>query len=204
MYCLGNVIGIGPNPRECLNLIIENNINLVLGNHELYYVRGTSIDDEMSDGEKKHQKWISEKLNNKHKEFLNKCLLVANEKIGKINLSFQHFLLNSNKEAPYPFADLKIINNGKLNESIKLLESDITFIGHEHKAFEFDKNDKKIIDVGSSGCTKIKNTFYTILSIDNGEINVEKKSIIYNRGEFEINFKEIKYPEKEIINKIFF
>ena len=28
VYCLGDVIGIGPNPKECLDLIINNNIKI--------------------------------------------------------------------------------------------------------------------------------------------------------------------------------
>lgn len=36
IICLGDTIGIGPNSKECLDLIIENNITMILGNHELY------------------------------------------------------------------------------------------------------------------------------------------------------------------------
>jgi len=34
VYCLGDVIGYGPNPRECLDLIIEKTQWCVLGNHD--------------------------------------------------------------------------------------------------------------------------------------------------------------------------
>jgi predicted phosphodiesterase len=34
IYCLGDVIGYGPNPRECLDLIIEKTKWCVLGNHD--------------------------------------------------------------------------------------------------------------------------------------------------------------------------
>jgi len=34
IYCLGDVIGYGPNPRECLDLIIEKAKWCVLGNHD--------------------------------------------------------------------------------------------------------------------------------------------------------------------------
>ncbi|MHC4060850.1 MAG: metallophosphoesterase family protein [Planctomycetota bacterium] len=34
IYCLGDVIGYGPNPRECLDLIIERTKWCVLGNHD--------------------------------------------------------------------------------------------------------------------------------------------------------------------------
>src|SRR5512147_3013795 len=34
IYCLGDVIGYGPNPRECLDLVIEKTKLCVLGNHD--------------------------------------------------------------------------------------------------------------------------------------------------------------------------
>lgn len=52
VYCLGDVIGIGPNPKECLDIIIKNNINMVLGNHELYFLKGTNIDKSIEEDEK--------------------------------------------------------------------------------------------------------------------------------------------------------
>jgi diadenosine tetraphosphatase ApaH/serine/threonine PP2A family protein phosphatase len=34
IYCLGDVIGYGPNPRECIDLVIENCSVTLLGNHD--------------------------------------------------------------------------------------------------------------------------------------------------------------------------
>ena len=34
IYCLGDVIGYGPNPRECLDLVIQKTKWCVLGNHD--------------------------------------------------------------------------------------------------------------------------------------------------------------------------
>jgi predicted phosphodiesterase len=34
IYCLGDVVGYGPNPKECLDLIIEKTRWCVLGNHD--------------------------------------------------------------------------------------------------------------------------------------------------------------------------
>ncbi len=34
IYCLGDVIGYGPNPKECLDLVIERTKWCVLGNHD--------------------------------------------------------------------------------------------------------------------------------------------------------------------------
>jgi predicted phosphodiesterase len=34
IYCLGDVIGYGPNPRECIDLVMENCQMVLLGNHD--------------------------------------------------------------------------------------------------------------------------------------------------------------------------
>ena len=34
IYCLGDIIGYGPNPRECIDLVIENTQMCLLGNHD--------------------------------------------------------------------------------------------------------------------------------------------------------------------------
>jgi len=34
IYCLGDVVGYGPNPKECLDLVIEKTEACVLGNHD--------------------------------------------------------------------------------------------------------------------------------------------------------------------------
>ena len=34
VYCLGDMVGYGPNPRECLDLLIERCKVVILGNHD--------------------------------------------------------------------------------------------------------------------------------------------------------------------------
>lgn len=58
IICLGDVIGIGPNLKEFMDLIINNKVKMVLGNHELYFLKGTGIDDKMGENEIKHQNWV--------------------------------------------------------------------------------------------------------------------------------------------------
>ena len=83
-----------------------------------------------------------------------------------------------------------------------VLSSNITFIGHEHKSFDKYILDKRLIDVGSSGCVKNDITFYTIL--DTNKMEISKKFIKFDREAFVNSFKNIEYPEKEEIGKIFF
>ncbi|HET7040601.1 MAG TPA: metallophosphoesterase family protein, partial [Gemmatimonadales bacterium] len=34
VYCLGDVVGYGPNPRECIDLVMEHCTFCLLGNHD--------------------------------------------------------------------------------------------------------------------------------------------------------------------------
>lgn len=87
IICLGDVIGIGPNPKECLEVIMNNKIQMILGNHELYYLYGTKIDSKMEKGEIDHHNWIKEQLNEKYYNYLNKQPL----KIEFNDMLFEHF-----------------------------------------------------------------------------------------------------------------
>ena len=38
VICLGDIVGVGPNPKECLDLIMDSKIKMVKGNHEIYQI----------------------------------------------------------------------------------------------------------------------------------------------------------------------
>lgn len=96
------------------------------------------------------------------------------------------------------------MSTSEINGIIEKEKSDLIFIGHEHRVFEINHNNKKVFDVGSSGCTADNKTHYFIVNINDGKYNIEKKELLYNRDKFEKIFLESDYPEKELIGEIFF
>jgi len=198
IICLGDIIGIGPNPKECMDIIIDNNIKTVLGNHELYYLKGTDI-DEMGEGEIKHQNWVKEQITDKQKEYLEKCNMTIKKEYNGKKILFEHFLIDYNSQKQYPFYDLSIIKEDSINNIVKSLDYDLIFIGHEHNKFSIDN---KLYDIGSSGCTKDNKTKYTILDTDT--LNVETRVITYDRDRFEKSLRENDYPDRNLIAKWFF
>ena len=203
VYFLGDVLSKGPNPKECLELIMENNIDMLLGNHELYFLYGVEIDNLISDIEKEHQSWIWSQLDDRHRDYLMKCELEKYLDVDGIKFSFRHFLCkDKNKKNPFYLID--VLNTNNINDIIDAHEEDVLFIGHEHRTFEIRHGDKRLIDVGSSGCLNKDKTYYMILNIVDGEYTLEKKEISYDREKFEKTFFESDYPEKDIIAHIFF
>lgn len=54
IICLGDTINLTVDSKKCLDLLIDNNIDMVLRNHELYCIKGTQIDISITEEEKKH------------------------------------------------------------------------------------------------------------------------------------------------------
>ena len=203
IICLGDIIGIGPKPKETLELILNNNIDIVLGNHDLYYIKGIEIDNQITEeNEIKHHNWVHDCIKDIPKEKLNYPLSKEID-INNKKLLFQHYMLSKDTSIdPYPFERISIRNIKDIEDYCKTMDCDYMFIGHEHNAFEVNENNKHIICVGSSGCVKTNKTFYTIIDIDNNNLNITKKEIDFDRDGFINDIKSYKYPDQEFIAKV--
>ena len=203
IICLGDIIGIGPKSKETLELVLNSNIDIVLGNHDLYYTKGLEIDDDIT-GEKEieHHHWVHDCISDIPKEKLDYPLTKEIDINGK-KLLFQHYMLSKDTSIdPYPFDTVSIKNMDAIEEYCKTMNCDYLFVGHEHRGFEVHKNNKHIICIGSSGCTKTNKTFYTIIHIDNSDIKITKKEIDFDRDGFINDIKSYKYPDQEFIAKV--
>ena len=61
IICLGDLIGIGPNGNEVINIVKKiNNFSCVLGNHDRYLLYG--FDNPYSCTQKDHQEWIRNQI----------------------------------------------------------------------------------------------------------------------------------------------
>ena len=202
IVCLGDVIGIGPNPRECLSNILNNNIKMVLGNHERYYLNGTHNESKMSEMEKKHHEWVLEEIGEIYKVYLSKLpvdltIMVNDKKIG-----FMHYPFDKIMDDFYSPKDLTEDNVKRL---FRNYNNQFTFFGHSHtNQFYKDNNDFIYVNVESVGCTKDNITYYTILEYDGKNYNIYKRKCIYDRKKFEQKLKDINYPDKDFLVKTFF
>lgn len=199
IICLGDVIGIGPNSSECIDLLIDNDVRNVLGNHDLYFLKGTDIDDEMTIDRKKHYEWVTNQIGIKEKEYLEKCVMKIEKEFNGKKILFEHFLIDYNSKDQYPFYGLDIIDNGEIHNIISNLDYDLILIGHEHDKFSIDN---KLIDIGSSGCVKDDTTFYTVLDTDT--LKLDTKYIKFDRTSFEKKVIDSDYPYKDRLVKEFF
>lgn len=220
IICLGDTIGIGPNSKECINSLIRNNINMVLGNHELYALNGLKYYPEIKGDELLHHQWIKEQLKEKQINYLKKCPLYftteikyENEKLNQ-KIIYSHYLLNN-------LIMLKPFEKNNLKDDINLWKkfndpNRTYIIGHLHKSFNENEVEgisgdyiedldelTNIMVLDSAGCTTSNETSYMLIEIGKSR-SFKIKKVKYNRKKFIEKLNNIDYPDKKNIMKYFY
>ncbi len=183
VYCLGDVVGYGPNPNECIDLIANKCKKSIIGNHDHAALGLTSI-EYFNDFAKLSTYWTTNQLNNKSKDFL-------------LSLDFQfgttdYFLVHSSPSDPKMWNYILSADDAK-NE-FRYFEQKICFIGHSHYPIIFskrglfrkrqvllDESNKYIVNVGSTGQPRDGDSRACFCLYD-----LEQKVIEYVRIEYDI------------------
>lgn len=173
IYCTGDLVGYGTRSNEVIELILNEQIPTVRGNHD----QAIAFFDENVEKEKNRavRKWIFENLKKENLTFLqnlpNNIVLEANFK----KILFVHGTNSSNKEYLYEndFEKQQYIANE--------ISEDIIVFGHTHNIYDKKVSDKLFVNVGSVGRMKDgdNRASYTILTI-NDDILIENVRIDYN------------------------
>ncbi|MBW7888691.1 MAG: metallophosphoesterase family protein [Bacteroidetes bacterium] len=149
IICLGDLVGYGPNPNECVELLTERNIPAVMGNHD-YAVNNFSGRKYFNSLALTAIRWTDAALTNENKSFLN-ALPFTMDLLGQ---TFVHASPLQPEAFHYIFS---------LNEAVKnfhAFSTPICFIGHTHSPGIFCEDlvtktvshgKKFIVNVGSIG-----------------------------------------------------
>jgi predicted phosphodiesterase len=202
IYCLGDIIGYGPNPRECIDLVMEMNV-CILGNHD----QGALFDPEgFNSGAERAIFWTREQLespkgnpsdNAKRWDFLGE--LPRNKREN--GYLFVHGSAR-NPLNEYVFPE-DIYNQRKMEKIFSLIEQHC-FQGHTHVPGVFTQGlnffspeeisyqyrltvEKTMVNVGSVGQPRDGNprACYVVLEDDL------------------VKFRRVEYPFEETIKKIY-
>ncbi len=161
--CLGDIVGYGANPKECLQLVMEYESMVIAGNHD-YAVAGKLNIDFFNPYAKEAVLWTRSQLSEKEREYLAGLDLM--QKIEN-TLTIVHGTLNF----PEMFDYIQTSYDAHL--SLELLETPVCFLGHSHVPVAFfqgptvtfsmeeeifiDKNSKTLVNVGSVGQPRDEN-----------------------------------------------
>ncbi len=147
IYFLGDFVGYYYHPREVYKILIENNVSMILGNHEhilFDIIKGQIQLSEINKLYGSGHKIALEQFTLKEIAELNLLPNNLEEKIEGISLSFNHGSPFDNNCYIYPDAPIELLNRCDTMASY-------TFIGHTHYPFVTKLASTILINVGSVG-----------------------------------------------------
>ncbi len=185
---LGDVVGYGPNPKECLAFVKEISFMSVLGNHDYAMINKeeASFFNEIA---KQTALWTLNKLSNDDITYLESLPLVA--------VFDNRYFVHSSPKSPASWHYILSIKDAK--DIFDMIMHNIIFVGHTHypiyfrshdnevKAFEITEQEKIIIDrkgkyifnVGSIGQSRDGDNRLSFVLFD-----TEQNYIMYYRLEY--------------------
>jgi len=149
VYCLGDTVGYGPFPNECVDLVRERCAQVLKGNHDSGLVGETPLEDFNQHGLKAIV-WSQKQVTRENQEYLRGLPFTAVEN----SLTLAH-------SSPFsPEAWTYILSMRAAKENFAAFSTNLCFIGHTHVPVivgedssinKFKKNGRFIINVGSVG-----------------------------------------------------
>lgn len=201
---LGDAIGIGPFPAECVELLhAMPNMRFVRGNHDDWFVRGlpTPQPKWMGDGELAHQQWTHGQLTATHKALMAEWPFVLTLNCADTAIACQHYGLDETGEQ---FAS--IIKNPSPNELDALFglrDVDIVCYGHHHPFLDV-QGVARYINPGALGCSYEPEARFTTITCTQGEYVVDHHRVRYDAESLFAAFEQRQVPDRELIQKAFF
>ena len=152
---LGDVVSIGPQSRECLDLLLaRKDITCLLGNHDRDFVLNQSQLRYMSHVPAEHKQQVFATLTDEHRRRVGQFPLFTERNCGGSKLLFCHYAF---KQEPfsidrYPFQPIVIPPSAEaFDEIFEGVDCDAVFFGHKHEPCDI-VGARLYVDVGSVGC----------------------------------------------------
>jgi predicted phosphodiesterase len=144
LICLGDIIGYGPDPEPCIELVFKNADHIILGNHEEALINLSQIKN-FTRYAKEAINWTFDRVRASHIKMFKELKITYK----KEDLLFVHSTPDSPELWEY-------INSYRTARSyLQRLSESICFIGHSHVAGIYTKDNDKIISRNSSAIINV-------------------------------------------------
>lgn len=210
IYCLGDMIGIGPDSNEVLDMLFSrDNAAMITGNHDeaiLALVKGEKHPESHIHA-KGHHEWIADRLDQSFIPALDQLPRIIKREIEQHSILFCHYQFRPGRESHHisedPFSSV-------VNPSLENLETlffnrkeQAIFFGHHHPIHYF-KNDRTLfVNPGSLGCTDEPAALFAIVEVNSKGFDVLFKKAAYDNSRFLLSYEKLKVPDRDFILKAF-
>ncbi|WP_282942413.1 metallophosphoesterase family protein [Paenibacillus sp. RC67] len=201
IYCIGDMVGIGHETNEVLELLFtRNDISFVIGNHEeafLNIIHGEAAGT--SSEERRHHQWLVSRMDKSYilkLMELPKSLTVEIE--GKQLLLLHYHLTHDNTFLPIDSEP----SGEKLEKLYPNTPANVICFGHHHPVHFFETNNRLFLNPGSLGCNHKPLARYAVLHIAE-KVEAELREVPYDNQAFLLQYELLGVPDKDFILKVF-
>lgn len=205
IWHLGDIVGYGPNPNKCIELIKKKKIISLAGNHDLAVLGKISINN-FNPYAAQAVKINAQELSEENKKFLESLPLTLKP---KENVILTH---GSIRDPVWEY----LLEIAQAKENFSLFKEKVLFVGHSHipiifekrkdkiyqfrfppdKAFlKFEKDSRYIINPGSVGQPRDQNPKASFVIFDNEVLTLEYHRIEYPYQKTQEKMKKAGLPQ---------
>ncbi len=198
----GDVVSIGPHPRECLELLLEEkNIRFIMGNHDALFAEGLpEIKPEgMDDAHFFHESWTHRELGPDLRNAVSRWPYEWTLEQGGKRFSFLHYPYLSG----FQFIPIIAEPSAFSLDPVFSANADLYFYGHDHRASDIQGR-ARYLNPGSLGCSETPSARYLMVTISTRSVLIEPRQVPYDDVPLFQAFESKQVPEKEFIYKRFF
>ncbi|OHB95261.1 MAG: hypothetical protein A3G17_00565 [Planctomycetes bacterium RIFCSPLOWO2_12_FULL_50_35] len=200
VFCLGDLVNYGPNPKECIELVRSISDKIVRGNHD-DAASGLRDDcccpPEYAELAEPGKEYTRSVLSEEEKEFLRGLPLVEEIVLDGCKILLSHGSPRGNNCTFLP----PDTPDKVMNRELKGVDADFVFIGHTHMPMQRKLGKTTIINPGSVGFPSGYSPKASYVIWEDG--NVEFKKVDYDINETVKALKEtrLRYDLIETISK---
>lgn len=200
---LGDAIGIGPQPAECLELLLQTpNIRFVRGNHDDWFARGLPRPQPawMSDGEVAHQEWTHEQIDSGLRSVVDGWPWLVEETMAGVPVTFVHYPLDASHTRFQPFVQKPSTED--LDRLFINHRGQLLFFGHDHTFYDVQGR-RRYVNPGSLGCHDRPLARYSVAHMASGQYEIAHRAVPYDDAPLYAAFEEREVPERAFIYRSF-
>lgn len=210
IFCLGDMIAIGPDTNEVLeNLFSREDVSMITGNHDeavLALAKGQKHPDSHSHVRKHHQ-WIADRMDPAYISKLERLPRTISKVFNGHSVLFTHYHIEENKlDQPIsedPFSPILEPNLQNVERLFHGRSEKLICFGHHHPLHFFENSQTIYLNPGALGCSNKPAAPYAIVNVEENGIKVTLEEVIYDNEEFLLSYEKLKVPEREFILKVF-
>lgn len=230
IYSLGDIIGLGPHPRECLELLQENKVASILGNAEYYITLGTDNFDYLKKYNSERYDnaiWTKSQLTKQQIKDLSNMNNSLELQIYNYTVALCHFPIdvrydysgvwkyngenvqpffetNTEKDNRFtePITHLKsVANNDPLFNGKTVREFNMVIFGHYHFYREHKANGIDFYSLNGGGVAIDKQAIYYTLETEKDKVVILENKVEYDYEKVYDELEHIDYPNKRTFAK---